>query len=132
MFQKINHIGIAVKDMDAAIALYVKMGAKLCARETNKDGSIDLAMLDFGGNLIEPISPLKDDTKLARFIQEHGEGFHHVAFDVKNIEGVIAELKAQGFEMIDEKPRTGFGGHLVAFIQPTSTMGTFWELVEDV
>ncbi len=132
MFNKINHIGVAVKDMDAAIALYEKMGAKFIARETNKDRSIDLAMLDVGGTLIEPISPLRDDTKLARFIQEHGEGFHHIAFDVKNIQGVITELKAQGFEMIDDKPRTGFGGHLVAFIQPKSTMGTFWELVEDV
>ena len=132
MFDKIDHIGIAVRDMDAAIALYEKMGAKFLARETKPDGSTDLAMLDLGGSLIEPISPLRDDTKLAKFIQEHGEGLHHLAYNVKNIEGVIAELKAQGFEMIDEKSRPGFGGHLVAFIQPDSTMGTLLELVEDV
>ena len=132
MFDKIDHIGIAVKDMDAAIALYEKMGAKFLARETKPDGSTDLAMLELGGNLIEPISPLRDDTKLAKFIQEHGEGLHHVAYDVKNIEGVIAELKAQGFEMIDEKPRPGFGGHLIAFIQPDSTMGMLLELVADI
>ncbi len=132
MFNKIHHIGIAVKDMDAAIALYEKMGAKLLARETSGDGSADLAMLDLGGDLIEPISPLKDDTALAKFIRERGEGLHHVAYDVKNIEGVIADLKAQGFEMIDEKSRPGFGGHLIAFIQPKSTIGTLWELVEDV
>ena len=132
MFDKIDHIGIAVKDMDAALALYEKLGAKFIARETKPDGSADLAMLELGGNLIEPISPLRDDTKLAKFIQKHGEGLHHVAYNVKNIEGVIAELKAQGFEMIDEKCRPGFGGHLVAFIQPTSTMGALLELVEDV
>jgi len=132
MFHKVHHIGVAVRDMDAAIALYEKMGAKLLARETAKDGSADLAMLDLGGDLIEPISPLRDDTKLAKFIQERGEGLHHVAFDVKNIEAVIADLKAQGFEMIDEKSRPGFGGHLIAFIQPKSTMGTLWELVEDI
>ena len=132
MFNKIHHIGIAVKDMDAAIALYEKMGAKFLARETTPDGSTDLAMLDLGGSLIEPISPLRDDTKLAKFIQERGEGLHHVAYDVKNIEGVIAELKAQGFEMIDEKPRPGFGGHLIAFIQPDSTMGMLLELVADI
>ena len=132
MFDKIDHIGIAVKDMDAAIALYEKMGAKFLARETKPDGSTDLAMLELGGNLIEPISPLRDDTKLAKFIQEHGEGLHHVAYNVKNIEGVIAELKAQGFEMIDEESRPGFGGHLVALIQPTSTMGALLELVEDI
>ena len=132
MFNKIHHIGIAVKDMDAAIALYEKAGAKLLARETSGDGATDLAMLDLGGDLIEPISPLRDDTKLAKFIQERGEGLHHVAYDVKNIEGVIADLKAQGFEMIDEKSRPGFGGHLIAFIQPKSSLGTLWELVEDV
>lgn len=132
MFNKVHHIGIAVKNLDAAIALYEKMGAKLLARETSGDGSADLAMLDLGGDLIEPLSPLKDDTALAKFIRERGEGLHHVAYDVKNIEGVIADLKAQGFEMIDEKPRPGFGGHLIAFIQPKSSMGTLWELVEDV
>lgn len=132
MFNKVHHIGVAVRDMDAAIALYEKMGAKLLARETAKDGSADLAMLDLGGNLVEPISPLRDDTKLAKFIRERGEGLHHVAFDVKNIEDVIVDLKKQGFEMIDEKSRPGFGGHLIAFIQPKSTMGTLWELVEDV
>lgn len=132
MFNKIHHIGIAVKNMDAAIALYEKMGAKLLARETSGDGATDLAMLDLGGDLVEPISPLREDTKLARFIRERGEGLHHVAYDVKNINGVLAELKAQGFELIDEKPRPGFGGHLVAFIQPQSTMGAFWELVEDI
>ncbi|MBI3126891.1 MAG: methylmalonyl-CoA epimerase [Candidatus Tectomicrobia bacterium] len=132
MFNKIHHIGIAVKDMDAAIALYQKMGAKLLAREKSRDGGADLAMMDLGGDLIEPISPLRDDTSLARFIRERGEGLHHVAYDVKNIEGVIAQMKAQGFQMIDEKSRPGFGGHLVAFIQPKSTMGTLWELVEDI
>ncbi len=132
MFNKVHHIGIAVKDLDAAIALYEKAGAKLLARETSRDGATDLAMLDLGGDLIEPISPLKDDTNLAKFIRERGEGLHHVAYDVKNIDGVIADLKAQGFDMIDEKSRPGFGGHLVAFIQPKGTMGTLWELVEDI
>src|SRR3989338_3022037 len=96
MFNKVHHIGIAVKDMGAAIALYEKMGAKLLARETSRDGSADLAMLDLGGDLIEPISPLRDDTNLARFIRERGEGLHHVAYDVKNIEGVIAEKIGRG------------------------------------
>jgi len=132
MFRKIHHIGIAVKDMDAAIALYEKMGAKLLAREVNQERAVSLAMIDLGGDLIEPICPLRDDTALAKFIRERGEGLHHVAYDVKNIEGVIADLKAKGFKMIDEKSRPGFGGHLVAFIQPTSTMGTLWELVEDI
>lgn len=119
--------------MDAAIALYEKMGAKLLARKTAKNGSTDLAMLDLGGDLIEPISPLKDDTKLAKFIQEHGEGLHHVAYEVNNIDSILANLKALGFELVDEKSRPGFGGHgeyLIAFIQSKSCMGTLCELVE--
>ncbi len=132
MFNKVHHIGVAVRDMDAAIALYESMGAQLLARETSSDGATDLAMLDLGGDLVEPISPLREGTSLAKFIEERGEGIHHVAFDVKNIDGVLADLKAQGFELIDEKSRPGFGGHLIAFIQPKSTMGTLWELVEDV
>ena len=132
MFDKVHHIGVAVKDMDVAIALYEGAGAKLLARETSADGATDLAMLDMGGDLIEPISPLREGTDLARFIKTRGEGLHHVAFDVKNIDGALAELKARGFELIDEKSRRGFGGHLIAFIKPKSTMGTLWELVEDV
>lgn len=132
MFDKVHHIGVAVKDVDAAIALYEGTGAKLLARETSADGATDLAMLDMGGDLIEPISPLREGTDLARFIETRGEGLHHVAFDVKNIDGALAELKARGFELIDEKSRRGFGGHLIAFIKPKSTMGTLWELVEDV
>lgn len=132
MFDKVHHIGVAVKDMDAAIALYEGAGANLLARETSADGATDLAMLDMGGDLIEPISPLREGTDLARFIETRGEGLHHVAFDVKNIDGALAELKARGFELIDEKSRRGFGGHLIAFIKPKSTMGTLWELVEDV
>jgi methylmalonyl-CoA/ethylmalonyl-CoA epimerase len=133
MLNKISHIGIAVKDMDAAIALYEKMGAKLLARKTSKNGSTDLAMLDLGGDLIEPISPLKDDTTLAKFIEARGEGLHHVAYDVNNIDSVLADLKARGFDLIDERSRPGFGGHggyLIAFIQSKSCMGTLWELVE--
>ena len=132
MFDKVHHIGVAVKDVDAAIALYEGAGAKLLARETSADGTTDLAMLDMGGDLIEPIAPLREGTDLARFIETRGEGLHHVAFDVKNIDGALAEMKARGFELIDEKSRRGFGGHLIAFIKPKSTMGTLWELVEDV
>lgn len=132
MFDKVHHIGVAVKDVDAAIALYEGAGAKLLAREASADGATDLAMLDMGGDLIEPIAPLREGTDLARFIETRGEGLHHVAFDVKNIDGALAELKARGFELIDEKSRRGFGGHLIAFIKPKSTMGTLWELVEDV
>ncbi len=133
MFNRISHIGIAVKDIDAAIALYEKIGARLLARRTAKNGTTALAMLDLGGDLIEAISPLRDDTPLARFIQERGEGLHHVAYEVSNIDGILRELEAAGFDLIDERSRPGFGGHggyQIAFVHSKSSMGTHWELVD--
>jgi methylmalonyl-CoA/ethylmalonyl-CoA epimerase len=130
MFTKIHHIGVAVKDMDGAIALYESAGAKLLARESSKDGRVDLAMLDLGGDLIEPIAPIEGDSAISKFIAENGEGLHHVAYEVADIKAEMARLKSEGFDLIDEVPRPGFGGHIIAFIKPGSTMGTLWELVE--
>ena len=133
MFNRISHIGIAVKDIDAAIALYEGMGARLLARRTAKNGTTSLAMLDLGGDLIEPISPLSDDTPLARFIQEHGEGLHHVAYEVFNIDSTIRDLKDAGFDAMDEESRPGFGGHggyQIAFVRSKRCMGAIWELVD--
>ena len=131
MFNKIHHLGIAVKDMNAAIKLYESAGAKLLGREPSKDGSTELAMLDLGGDLIEPISPLNEESGVHKFILENGEGLHHVAYDVTEIENVMTKLKEQKIELIDEVPKPGFMGHTIAFIKPDSTMGTLWELVED-
>ena len=89
MFNKIHHLGIAVKDMDSAIKLYESAGAKLLGREPSKDGNTELAMLDLGGDLIEPISPLNEESGVHKFIQQNGEGLHHVAYDVTGIEDVI-------------------------------------------
>ena len=133
MFNKISHIGIAVKDMDAAIALYEKIGARLLARRTSKNGTTSLAMLDLGGDLIEPISPLRDDTPLAQFIQERGEGLHHVAYEVRDIDSTLRALKVAGFDSVDEESRPGFGGHggyRIVFVRSKSCMGTLWELVD--
>lgn len=133
MFNKVSHIGIAVKDMDAAIALYEKMGARLLARRISKNGMTSLAMLDLGGDLIEQISPLKDDTPLAQFIQERGEGLHHVAYQVSDIDSTVRDLKAAGFDSVDEESRPGFGGHggyRIAFVRSKRCMGAVWELVD--
>ncbi|HJP13072.1 MAG: VOC family protein [Nitrospinota bacterium] len=130
MFTKIHHIGVAVKDMDGAIALYESAGAKLLGREPSGDGRVDLSMLDLGGDLIEPIAPIEGESSVSRFIAKNGEGIHHVAYEVADIKAELARLKSEGFELIDEVPRPGFMGHIVAFIKPGSTMGTLWELVE--
>jgi methylmalonyl-CoA/ethylmalonyl-CoA epimerase len=130
MFNKVHHIGIVVKDMDAAIALYEKSGAKLLGREPSADGKVDLAMLDLGGDLIEPLAPIHRESNISKFIEQRGEGLHHVAYEVDDIKAEMARLKNEGLELIDETPRPGFMGHIIAFIQPKSSMGTLWELVE--
>jgi len=130
MFNKVHHIGIAVKDMDGAIALYEGVGAKLLGRETSRDGNVDLAMLDLGGDLLEPLAPIQGESGISKFIERHGEGIHHVAYEVDDIKGEMVRLVAGGFELIDKIPRPGFMGHIIAFIKPQDTMGTLWELVE--
>lgn len=130
MFNKIHHIGIAVRDMDAAIKKYEMVGAKVLGREPSKDGKLELAMLDLGGDLIEPIAPIQGESGVSKFIEQRGEGIHHFAFEVDDIAAELAKLKGEGFDLIDEKARPGFMGHMIAFIQPKSTMGSLWELVE--
>lgn len=131
MFRKVHHIGVAVKDMETALALYEKVGGRLIGRETSRDGKSDLAMVDIGGGLIEPIAPLDDDSSVGKFIESRGEGIHHIAFAVSDIEAELTHLKEEGFDLIDETPRPGFMGHMIAFIRPKSTMGALWELVEE-
>ncbi|MDA0999669.1 MAG: VOC family protein [bacterium] len=130
MFRKVHHIGVAVNNMEDALALYEKAGGRLIGRETSRDGKADLAMVDIGGSLIEPIAPLDDDSSVGKFIQTRGEGLHHIAFAVSDIKAELARLKKEGFDLIDESARPGFMGHMIAFIRPKSTMGALWELVE--
>jgi methylmalonyl-CoA/ethylmalonyl-CoA epimerase len=133
MFNRVSHIGIAAKDIEAAIALYEKTGARLLARRTATNGTTALAMLDLGGVLIEAISPLRTDTPLARFIEDRGEGLHHIAYEVSDMVSVLRDLKAGGFDLMDEEPRRGFGGHggyRIAFVRSKSCGGTLWELVD--
>lgn len=132
MFERVHHLGIAVNDIDAAIAQYQSIGGRLIGRETTPDGSVELAMLALGdGSMIEPISPTGPDGPLARYLSERGEGLHHVAYAVDDIVAALAALRARGHGLIDEVPRPGFGGHLIAFIKPATTMGVLWELVQE-
>lgn len=132
LFKRVHHLGIAVRDIDAAIALYESVGGVLEGRDVTTDGTVDLAMLDLGGgSRIEPIAPRTPDSFLTNWIEERGEGLHHVAYAVSDVAATLATLKGRGYELIDEAPRPGFQGHLIAFIKPRSTMGALWELVQE-
>ena len=131
MFQRVHHVGIAVRDMDAALALYERAaGGRLIERAPSPDGALELAMLALGDTLIEPIAPLREGTEIGKFLDRRGEGLHHIAYEVERVAAELARLKKEGFRALDEAPRPGFGGTRIAFLHPKSALGVLWELVE--
>ncbi|MBJ7470478.1 MAG: methylmalonyl-CoA epimerase [Solirubrobacteraceae bacterium] len=131
MFTRIDHIGIAVEDLDASIALYDEIyDLKLVHRETVEEQGVEAVLLDVGENHVELIAPLGPDTGVAKFLAKKGSGMHHIAYQVEDIESEIARLKASGIVMIDNEPRTGIRGSRVAFLHPKSTGGVLTELTE--
>jgi methylmalonyl-CoA/ethylmalonyl-CoA epimerase len=131
MFKGVHHIGVAASDMEAALRLYaVGAGARLIGREPSKDGTMEIAMLRLGNTRIELLSPKRGDSLIRKFIESRGEGLHHLAYEVADIEGELARLKEEGYRLVDETPRPGALGSTIAFLHPKSTQGVLWELVE--
>ena len=131
MFQKIDHIGIAVKDLDLALPVYIeKFGLKLGQIESFDDLQIRIAFIPLGEVLIELIEPTRESANVNKFIQEKGEGIHHIAYRVGDIEAAIKELKEKGVKLRNDHPRPGGGGSLIAFIEPEDTNGVLTELVQ--
>lgn len=126
----LDHIGIAVRDLEAALKTYALLGLRLSARGTVSQFSVEVCMLSLGNAQIELLQPINPDSPIAKFLEKRGEGLHHIALKVPNISGTLAQLQAQGFQLIDEVPREGLDGHLVAFVHPTSTHGVLIELVQ--
>jgi methylmalonyl-CoA/ethylmalonyl-CoA epimerase len=131
LFGRIDHIGIAVNDLDAAVQLYggsFDMAEQ--HRETVEEQGVEAILLEVGEGHIELIKPLSDDTGVAKFIAKNGEGMHHVAYQVDDIDAALEKVRSAGLRLIDEKPRTGIRGSRVAFLHPKSTGGVLTELVE--
>ena len=132
MFTRIDHIGVAVEDLDAAIKLYERsFEMELVHRETVESQGVEAVLLGAGPSFVELIAPVADDTGVARFLAKRGPGMHHVAFAVPELDRTLGELEAKGVELIDSAPRRGLGGHMVAFLHPRSTGGVLTELVEE-
>jgi methylmalonyl-CoA epimerase len=127
----VHHVAIAVHDLDAAVTRHIALfgGEPLYTEEVESQGVTE-AMLPMGGSHIQLLAPLGPDTPVGRFLSKRGEGIHHVAYAVADIDAAIAHLLDQGVEMIDVKPRAGGGGHKVAFVHPRAFAGTLVELVE--
>jgi methylmalonyl-CoA/ethylmalonyl-CoA epimerase len=133
LFGRIDHIGIAVTDLDAAVGLY-SGGFDMAEqhRETVEEQGVEAILLEVGEGHIELIRPLSADTSVAKFIERNGEGMHHVAYQVDDIDAALERIRAAGLRLIDEKPRIGIRGSRVAFLHPKSTGGVLTELVEPV
>ena len=131
MFGLIDHVGIAVADLDAALALYEGTFAMpLAHRETVDEQGVEAALLDVGPCHVELLRPLGPETPVGRFLERKGPGLHHVAYRVDDIEATLAELAEQGVELIDSEPRIGIRSSRVAFVHPRSTGSVLTEIVE--
>lgn len=129
---KIEHIGIAVKDMASAKALYEQLLGVPCDKvETVESEGVSTAFFNTGPNKIELLEATNADSPIAKFIEKRGEGIHHIAFDVDDIHAELARLKAEGFRLIHEEPKEGADNKLIAFLHPKGTNGVLIELCQD-
>ncbi len=131
MFGSIDHIGVAVADLDAAIAVHRDTyGMPLVHRETVSEQGVEAALLDVGESHVELLAPLGDDTPVGRFLAKRGPGLHHVAYRVDDVARTLDDLRAAGLRLIDEEPRTGIRGSQVAFLHPATAGGVLTEIVQ--
>ena len=131
MIQKLDHIGIAVNNLDEALKLYSEvLGLSLAGTEIVEEQKVRVAFLPVGDTEVELLESTSPDGPIAKFIEAKGQGIQHMAFKVDNIEEAIEEMKAKGMRMIDEKPRYGAGGAKIAFMHPKSSNGVLIELCE--
>ena len=126
----IHHLGVAVEDLDAALATYERLfGAEVEHTATVEDQGVRAASLRIGGGRVELLEPLGEDTPVGRFLAKRGPGMHHVAYEVSDLQATLAELAKAGADLIDKQPRPGLFGLEVAFIHPDSVHGVLSEVV---
>lgn len=131
--EKIEHIGIAVKDLAASNLLFEKLlGVPSYKQEEVTSEGVKTSFFQSGPNKIELLEATNPDSPIAKFIEKKGEGIHHIAFDVKNIVEEIARLKAEGFTVLNETPKQGADNKLVAFLHPKGTNGVLIELCQEM
>lgn len=129
---KINHLGIATKGIDEALKFWEDaLGLENVHTETVEDQKVRVAMLPVGESRIELLEPTSEDSPISKFLEKRGGGIHHIAVEVEDIEAALAKLKAEGARLIDETPRIGAEGCLVAFVHPSSANGVLLELVQE-
>jgi methylmalonyl-CoA/ethylmalonyl-CoA epimerase len=131
MFGRIDHVGVAVEDLDEAVALYSeRLSMRVEHRETVEEQGVEAVLLGVGESHVELLRPLGPETAVARFLDRNGPGLHHVAYGTEDIDSALDAVRAAGLRLIDERPRTGIRNSRVAFVHPKSTGGVLTELVE--
>jgi methylmalonyl-CoA/ethylmalonyl-CoA epimerase len=131
VLNKIHHLGYAVEDLEAASRFYKEnFGVLPEEPEVVEEQGIVATMFRVGESRVELVQPIYPDSPVAKFLARHGEGFHHVAYQVEDLEAMLAHLQSNGVELVDEKPRIGAGGTRMAFVHPKDTFGVLSELVE--
>lgn len=131
MFSRIDHIGVAVEEIDPAMEIY-RDGFQLqvAHREVVQEQGVEAVLLDVGEGHVELLAPLSPDTPVGRFLAKQGPGLHHVAYQVSDIEEALESCRRSGLRLIDEQPRTGIRGSRVAFMHPRATGGVLTEIVQ--
>ena len=131
MFGRIDHVAVAVEDLDEAVALYSELLAMpVQHRETVEEQGVEAVLIGVGESHVELLRPLGPETAVGRFLERNGPGLHHVAYGTDDIDSALEEVRAAGLRLIDERPRTGIRNSRVAFLHPKSTGGVLTELVE--
>lgn len=131
MFTRIDHIGVAVEQIEPSLELYRDRFQLLVAhREVVEEQGVEAVLLDVGENHVELLAPLGSETPVGKFLAKNGPGLHHVAYQVKDIDATLGALKQAGLRLIDEQPRVGIRGSRVAFMHPRGTEGVLTEIVE--
>jgi len=131
VFTRIDHIGVAVEQIEPTLELYRdRFELQLAHREVVQQQGVEAVLLDVGENHVELLAPLGPDTPVGRFLAKNGPGLHHVAYQVTDIDATLDQLKQAGLELIDEQPRAGIRGSRVAFLHPRATAGVLTEIVE--
>ena len=127
---KIDHLGIAVRDLEGALAPYRLLGLDVHEFETVEDQGVRTAVLPLGESRLELLEPTRPDSPVARFLEKRGEGIHHVAIGVDDVRSALVHLESRGVELIDRAPRRGAGGAMIAFLHPRAMHGVLLELCQ--
>ncbi|MBA2273174.1 MAG: methylmalonyl-CoA epimerase [Actinobacteria bacterium] len=131
MLGRIDHVALAVSDLENSLALFHEIwGLERATRERVEEQGVEEAMLALGDCSLQLVAPASEDSRLMRYLERRGEGLHHIAFRVDDIAGTLKHLKDKGVELIDDSPRSGGGGSLIAFVHPRGQNGVLIELVQ--